>query len=87
MASRSAPSAALPVLFSEREFYLREFRGRTLAIALPAGEDEAFARIGPVLDDLEGGGSGVLLFSPDAAALEMHLAERVLSAQQPRLEG
>jgi len=87
MVSRSVSSAALPLPFSEREFYLREFRGRTLAIALPAGEDEAFARIGPVLDDLEGGGSGVLLFSPDAAALEVHLAGRVISAQQPRLEG
>ena len=80
-------STAVPVPFSEREFYLREFRGRTLVIAVPAGEGEIFAEIGPVLDDLERGGSGVLLFSPDAAALEVHLAGSVISAQQPRLEG
>jgi N-acetylglutamate synthase-like GNAT family acetyltransferase len=74
-----------PALFSEREFYLREFRGRTLAIAVPAGEGEAFAQIRPVLDDLEAGGSRVLLLSPDAAALGEHVTARVISAQQPRL--
>ena len=82
-----ADSASVPVSFSEREFYLREFRGRTLAIALPAEEGEAFARIGPVLDDLQEGGLRVLLLSPDAAALEEHLAGRVVSTEQPRLEG
>ena len=60
-----------PVVLRAR-FYLREFRGRTLAVALPAEEGEAFARIRPVLDDLRGGGSRVLLLSPDAAALEEH---------------
>jgi len=80
-------STAVSEPFSEREFYLREFRGRTLVIAVPAGEGEIFGEIGPVLDDLERGGSGVLLFSPDAAALEVHLAGSVISAQQPRLEG
>jgi N-acetylglutamate synthase-like GNAT family acetyltransferase len=76
-----------PAPFSEREFYLREFRGRTLAVAVPAEEGEGIARIRPVLDDLEAGGSGVLLLSPDAAALQEHLAGRVLSAEHPRLEG
>jgi len=85
--SASAPSGVLPALFSEREFYLREFHGRTLAVAVPAGEGEAFARIRPVLDDLELGGSRVLLLSPDASALEEHLAGSVIPAQQPRLEG
>jgi amino-acid N-acetyltransferase len=83
----SAPSDALPASFSEREFYLREFGGRTLAIAVAAGEGEALARIRPVLDDLELARSRVLLLSPDAAALEQHLAGRVILAQQPRLEG
>ena len=87
MANRSASSAALPVAFSEREFYLREFRGRTLAVALPAEEREAFARILPVLDDLQAGGVRVLVLSPDAAALEEHLEGRVISAEQPRREG
>jgi N-acetylglutamate synthase-like GNAT family acetyltransferase len=80
-------SLSPPVPFSEREFYLREFRGRTLAIAVPAGERAAFTRIRPVLDDLEVGGSQVLLLSPHAAALDEHVTARVISAQQPRLEG
>jgi N-acetylglutamate synthase-like GNAT family acetyltransferase len=79
--------AALPEPFSEREFYLREFRGRTLGLAVPAEEREAFARIRPVLEDLRGGGSRVLLLSPDQAALEEHLEGCVISAQHPRLEG
>jgi N-acetylglutamate synthase-like GNAT family acetyltransferase len=87
MANRSAPSSALPVPFSERQFYLREFRGRTLAVALPAEESQAFPRIRAVLDDLQEGGSRVLLLSPDAATLEEHLAGCVLSARRPRLEG
>jgi N-acetylglutamate synthase-like GNAT family acetyltransferase len=83
----SAPSDALPASFSEREFYLREFRGRTLAIAVPAGEAETLARILPVLDDLERGGSRVLLLSPDSAALEEQFAGCVIPARHPRLEG
>ena len=80
-------ASSRPEVFSEREFYLREFRGRTLAVAIPAGAGEAFQRIAPVLDDLEVGGSGALLLSPDAAALQEQVAGRPVSAQQPRLEG
>jgi len=80
-----APSSA--TAFSEREFYLREFRGRTLALAVPAEEREVWARVGPVLDDLEAGGSRALLLSPDAAALEECVKARVIPARQPRLEG
>ncbi len=81
-----ASNADLSVPFSEREFYLCEFRGRTLAIAVPAEETEAFAKIRPVLDDLEAGGSSVALLSPDAAALDEHAPGSVLSGQLSLLE-
>jgi amino-acid N-acetyltransferase len=79
------PSSPAP--FSEREFYLREFRGRTLALAVPAEERGAWARIGPVLDDLEEGGSRSLLLSSDPAALEKCVKGRVIPARRPGLEG
>jgi amino-acid N-acetyltransferase len=82
-----ASTADRSVPFSERSFYLREFRGRTLAVAVPAGEREAFARIRPVLDDLEAGGSSAVLLSPDAAALDEHVEGHAVSAQLPHLEG
>ena len=47
----ASPPTAAP--FSEREFYLREFRGRTLAFAL-AGESADLASLGAVLDALAG---------------------------------
>ena len=37
--------------FSEREFYRREFRARTLAIAADAGAQDRLDRIVPVLED------------------------------------
>jgi amino-acid N-acetyltransferase len=79
--------ADLPAPFSERQFYLREFRGRTLALALSVEEREALAGIRPVLDDLQEGGVRVLLLSPDAAALEESLPGCVISGEHPRLEG
>lgn len=73
--------------FSEREFYLREFRGRTLAIAVPGEETAALDAVVPVLEALERGGSRVLLLSCDAAALEQRLEGRVIDAEHPRVEG
>jgi N-acetylglutamate synthase-like GNAT family acetyltransferase len=78
--NRSAP-------FSEREFYLREFRGRTLAVAIPAGEEDELPTIRRVLDALETSGSGVLLLHPEAAALPEDVAGSPIPERQPRLEG
>jgi amino-acid N-acetyltransferase len=82
----TAPNAERTASFSERTFYLSEFRGKTLAIAVPAGEIEALPRIRSVLDDLEAGGSAVLMLCPDAAVLEQQLPGAPVPATLERLE-
>ncbi len=71
--------------FSEREFYLREFRGRTLALVVSRAD---FAEpIAPVLDDLSAGGARAIVVARDARTLERLEAKPALTATQPRLEG
>ncbi len=50
--------------FSEREFYLGEFRGRTLAIAWPATEAPAEQPLAGVVAELSANGSRVVVLSP-----------------------
>lgn len=50
--------------FSEREFYLGEFRGRTLAIAWPATETPAEQPLAGVVEALSANGSRVVVLSP-----------------------
>jgi N-acetylglutamate synthase-like GNAT family acetyltransferase len=70
--------------FSEREFYLREFRGRTLAIIVSKAE---FAEpLLPVLDELGGAGARAILIAREARILELLGSQRVLRASDPRLE-
>ena len=54
--------------FSERDFYLAEFRGRTLAFALPAATPEELALFEAVLADLEANRTRVIVFSTDGSA-------------------
>ena len=56
--------------FSERDFYLAEFRGRTLAIALPAAKPDELAPLTAVLRDLEANRTRVLVLSKDVSVLE-----------------
>jgi amino-acid N-acetyltransferase len=72
--------------FSEKSFYLNEFRGRTLAIAVPAADLGAAAPLEAVLKELESGGTRVVVISTQRSALEGVLGLRVLSAALPRLE-
>ena len=60
-----APTRA-PQNFSERSFYLREFYGRTLALALADASLPDGAAIARVLKDLEANHSGVLVLVPGA---------------------
>jgi amino-acid N-acetyltransferase len=73
--------------FSEREFYLQEFRGRTLAIACPHGKllrnPEPLAS---VLSTLARRGSRVLVISSRRSALEAVVGERVIPASTRALE-
>jgi N-acetylglutamate synthase-like GNAT family acetyltransferase len=84
----SAPEAEVRAgsAFSEKSFYLNEFRGRTLAIAVPAADLGAPAPLESVLKELEGGGTRVVVISTQRSALEGVLGLRVLSAALPRLE-
>jgi N-acetylglutamate synthase-like GNAT family acetyltransferase len=50
--------------FSEREFYLGEFRGRTLAIAWPATETVTEQPLAGVVAELSANGSRVVVLSP-----------------------
>jgi amino-acid N-acetyltransferase len=71
--------------FSEREFYLREFRGRTLAIIVSKAE---FAEpLLPVLDELGGAGARAIVIAREARILELLGSQGVLRASDPRLEG
>ena len=65
-------NSQIPVPFSERDFYLAEFRGRTLAIALPeepavAGEDRLVVE--QVLADLAANDTRVILLGADTRLL------------------
>lgn len=73
--------------FSEREFYLREFRGRTLALALPRPEPAWLAALLPPLAELARGGCRALVLAEDPATLSRVCHGAVLVADQPRLEG
>jgi amino-acid N-acetyltransferase len=71
--------------FSEREFYLREFRGRTLAIIVSRAE---FAEpLAPVLTELAGAGARSIVIAREARILELLATNPVLRASDPRLEG
>jgi len=72
--------------FSEKSFYLSEFRGRTLAIAVPAADLGSPAPLEAVLKELEANGTRVVVISTQRGALEAVLGLRVLSGALPRLE-
>ncbi len=71
--------------FSERDFYQREFRGRTLAIIVSRAEFAA--PLVPVLAELEGAGSRSLVIAREARLLEELGCRSLLRASDPRLEG
>jgi N-acetylglutamate synthase-like GNAT family acetyltransferase len=62
--SPSAPHAAPIQSFSEREFYLGEFRGRSIGIVWPADEPVASGPLLAVVEELIRNGSRVVLLSP-----------------------
>ena len=73
--------------FSEKGFYLAEFRGRTLALAAPAEQLRAPAPLVAVLEELEANATPVVLISSEPRVFETLLGTPFLSADAPRLEG
>jgi N-acetylglutamate synthase-like GNAT family acetyltransferase len=87
--ARSPDSAAATAPFSEKGFYLSEFRGRTLALAVPAEELRAPAPLESVLKELEANATRVVLISTDPSPLRDLLATEVVAGdpREPGLEG
>ncbi len=75
-----------PQSFSERDFYLREFRGRTLAVVAEREDDLRDASVAETLAMLRENGGRAILVGSSRAALERH-APCVTPADDPRLEG
>lgn len=73
--------------FSEKGFYLQEFRGRTLAIAVQASDLRTPEPLRAVVAELASHGGRVCVLSTERAHLDALLEGRVLSAVTPRLEG
>jgi len=85
--SSPAIQSAAPAAFSEKGFYLLEFRGRTLAIAAPAADLRQPEKLAELVDELCANGTRVVLISTERSALEPLVGPNVLSMATPRLEG
>lgn len=80
-------SEAPPPGFSERAFYQREFRGRTLALAAPNAKDLRHPGVVDALAILEAGGGRVVLVAADREVLDSHTRGATWSIREDRLEG
>lgn len=72
--------------YSERDFYLQEFRGRTLGIACPAGWLRDPAPLASVVQTLARNETRVIVISTRRSALADVVGDRILPASTPRLE-
>ncbi len=81
--ARSRPEQS----FSEKSFYLNEFRGRTLAIAVGASELSEPAPLESVLKDLEQNETRVVLISDRATALRSLTGTAPIALDRDRIEG
>lgn len=73
--------------FSERGFYLAEFRGRTLAFAIPEAAADELPVLEAVLAQLEANRTRVLILSANRALLEKVAGDRVVDSKGPRWIG
>ena len=83
IAGVSAEAAAQTVVsassvFSEKDFYLGEFRGRAIAIALEEVASGGFAQLSEVLAELAANATRVVLLAEDRALLEKLVADAVV---------
>lgn len=70
----------------EKDFYLREFRGRSLVIAATAADLRDPRPLLPILDELDANGTRGVLISTERAVLDPIVGGQVLSAATPHLE-
>ena len=81
----AGPSGVPP--FSEKGFYLSEFRGRTLAVAARGGDLARPAPLEAVLKELEANATRVVIVSSDGPALVALAGGEPIPADAERLEG
>jgi len=74
--------------FSEKEFYLAEFRGRAVGLVVPdcVGRD-AIQALEPVLADLAANGTRTVVIGANEAALSALCGKAVVDASDPRCIG
>ena len=72
--------------FSEREFYRREFRGRTLAVTLPRAYEGEAQRLVPVVQELCDAGARVVVIAHRASPAAELLGAEALTESTPRFE-
>jgi N-acetylglutamate synthase-like GNAT family acetyltransferase len=70
----------------ERDFYLQEFRGRTLGIACPAGLLRDPGELAGVVQSLARNDTNVIVLSSRRDRLADAVGDRILPANTPRLE-
>jgi len=78
---------ATPALFSEKDFYLREFRGRALLFAVPGGELVAAGPLAAVLGELSVHGVRCVVLGADVAGLETLVGSAAVDGTDPALPG
>jgi amino-acid N-acetyltransferase len=79
------PAFGKPEPFSEKSFYVQEFRGRTLALCAP--DADAVATLAPVVGDLGANGIRSLVLVPETLDLGALGALPRVDARVERLEG
>jgi amino-acid N-acetyltransferase len=73
--------------FTEKSFYLAEFRGRSIAIALPEADLTDLTPLRSVIADLAANETRVVLLSPHRALLEKLAGDAVQSSAEARWIG
>jgi amino-acid N-acetyltransferase len=73
--------------FSEKGFYLSEFRGRTIAIAARGEDLEASEPLRALLDELRENATRVVLLSDSRSRAKQLVGGAAVSACEPRFEG
>jgi N-acetylglutamate synthase-like GNAT family acetyltransferase len=81
------PKRLQPEPFSEKGFYLSEFRGRTLAVAVRSRDLAAPEPLRELLGELAGNATRVLVISGARQTLEKLTGAPVLAAASKRFEG
>jgi N-acetylglutamate synthase-like GNAT family acetyltransferase len=79
--AEASSEAAARTVFSEKDFYLGEFRGRAIAIALEGVDSSGLGRLPEVLAELAANATRVILLAADRVLLEKLVADAVVAIE------